>query len=162
MKRNVLILFVLSLLFIITGCEKIEDFFFVKFKLDNKTYSYTTGHSEKMHDDFFFNELVGATQDMTECITIDYKENNTGIYSSMDTIAVYINFNNKDFYVFSNWTTDTPYSGMGESFNLRITFENEEKIQGEFSGTLWHFTIPNNGEYEIVELVDGKFDLFKK
>jgi hypothetical protein len=162
MKRNSFYLLIVSFLFIIIGCEKSEEIFTVKFKLGNENHIYRAGFAEKMHDIFFFNQLVGGNQEMTEGITINFKENESGIYSSNDTVAVYINLNNTDFYVFSNWTSNTPYSGTGESFNLRITFEDEERIQGEFSGSLWHITIPSNNEYEIVELVDGKFDLHKK
>jgi hypothetical protein len=160
MKRIAFCLF--TILFIIIGCEKRDEIFTVKFKLGNETHIYKGGHAEKMHNIFSYTQLLGINKDMTEVITINYKENDSGIYTSNDTIAVYIIINNSDFYVFSNWTSNTQYSGTGESFNLRITFEDEERIQGEFSGSLWHITIPSNNEYEIVELIKGKFDLLKK
>lgn len=151
--------------FFVLSCDKdSNEFFAVSFKLDNKAYNYTAGHAEYEHDYFDYTELEGISienNSVVSSIRIDFKENSTTRINMVeDTVTVFVVVDENNAYVASNWPPGRLFTNYGKSFEMNITYRDDEKICGEFSGILWGF--PDINEFEEVELKDGKFELFFK
>jgi hypothetical protein len=143
------------------SCEKdIIHLTMFSFKLDGKTYRFKLGSIENSRDRFEYIRLLGTNKEFNQGIRIDFKEKNSTLYNmSVDTIAVFIS-TRENCYISSNWPEGRMISKFGKSFKMKITYQDKEKIKGEFSGVLYSYGTENyEGTYKEVELKDGKFNI---